>query len=195
MARSVYDDHPTAANGVAVEALEQRVRRLEDAVAAIQDTQIMEDRVVERVVQRVEHTPYPPLREGPGLIVSAARMLLPKTIDAIPENAAAPAADGTAAAPVETRPPWLLADAWREFRWVLRMLTDYRYRMSWTGRVVLVVAIVVGVLSWFMLSGLPVVGGVLDRVVLILAAVVTYKAMCREVVRYQELLGRVYRYR
>ena len=195
MARSAHDDPPTA-NGVAVEALEQRVRRLEDAVAAIQDTQLMEDRVVERVVQRVEHAPYPPLREAPGLIVSAARMLLPKTIDAVPDGAAAPpAADGTPPAADETRPPWLLADVWRELRWMLRMLTDYRYRMSWTGRIVLVAAIVVGVLSWFMVSGLPVVGGVIDRVVLILTAVVTYKAMGREVVRYQELMARVYRYR
>jgi hypothetical protein len=67
--------------------------------------------------------------------------------------------------------------------------------MSWTGRIVLVVAIVVGVLSWFMLSGLPVVGGVIDRVVLILTAVVTYKAMGREVHRYQELMAQIYRYR
>ena len=37
-----------------VEALEHRIRRLEDAIAALQDTQLIEDRVVERVRQRVE---------------------------------------------------------------------------------------------------------------------------------------------
>ena len=82
-----------------------------------------------------------------------------------------------------------------ELRWMARMLTDYRYRMSWTGRIVLVAAIIVGFLSWFVLSGLPVVGGILDRVVLILTAIVTYKAMSREVQRYQELMARIWRYR
>jgi hypothetical protein len=174
-------DDPTDGEG-----LERRVRRLEDAVAAIQDTQIMEDRVVERVVERVEQAPYSP-REGSGVIASAARMLMPKTVDAVPtENAG----------PVEAaRTAWLFSGLVNDLRWMLRMFTDYRYRMSWTGRIVLVAAIVAGILSWFVISGLPFVGGILDRVVLVLAGVVTYKAMAREVQRYQELMARVWRYR
>src|SRR6059058_2421422 len=168
MSRSAHDDSRDAANGVAVEALEQRVRRLEDAVAAIQDTQIMEDRVVERVVQRVEHAPFAPLREAPGLIVGAARMLMPKMIDAVPgDGTAAAVADGAAPAADPAQTPWLVVGVLRELRWMLRMLTDYRYRMSWTGRIVLVAAISIGVLSWLLLSGLPLLGGILDRVVLI----------------------------
>jgi hypothetical protein len=192
MARSAHDDNPDA-NGVHVEALEQRVRRLEDAVAAIQDTQLMEDRVVERVCARVERAPFPPLRESAGMVVTAARMLMPKTVDSVPgDGAAAASADG---APTDAGRPWMIVGVLNELRWMLRMLTDYRYRMTWTGRSVLVVAIIVCVLSWFMISGLPVVGGLIDRVVLILAAVVTYKAMTREVARYQELMARVYGYR
>src|SRR5947209_18597436 len=68
-------DQSRDANG---EALEERVRRLEDAVAAIQDTQLMEDRVVERVVHRVEHFSAP---SGPGFFAGAARMLLPRTVE------------------------------------------------------------------------------------------------------------------
>ncbi len=176
-----HDEH---ADG---EALERRVRRLEDAVAAIQDTQLMEDRVVERVVERVEHIGRQP--DGSGLLVNAARMLMPRTIDAVP-------ADGEAAiSPGAAQSPWLVMAVLVELRWMLRMLTDYRYRMSWTGRIVLIVAIVVVLLSWFVLSGLPLVGGILDRVVLILTAIVTYKAMSREVQRYQELMARVWRRR
>src|SRR5438105_4824108 len=69
-----------------VEALEQRVRRLEDAIAALQDTQLMEDRVVERVRQRVElhHVEGP--RPAGGLILSAARMLMPKPAEEAPPN-------------------------------------------------------------------------------------------------------------
>lgn len=170
------------------ETLERRVRRLEDAVAAIQDTHLMEDRVVERVAHRVEHLSY---SQSSGLIVGAARMLLPKTIDAIPENGTA-AANGTAST-AEPQPAWSMLIIFQEFRWILRMLTDYRYRMSWTGRAVLVVAIIACILSWFLLSGLWFIGGIIDRIVLILAAVITYKAMTREVARYQELMARLYR--
>src|SRR5437762_9248785 len=105
MARSARDDSHDA-NGVPGEALEQRLRRLEDAVAAIQDTQLMEDRVVERVIQRVDHAPFPPLHEGAGVVVTAARMLLPKTVDAVPENGAPPpTADGPA---TDAGRPWMI---------------------------------------------------------------------------------------
>src|SRR5947209_14283202 len=118
-------DQSRDANG---EALEQRVRRLEDAVAAIQDTQIMEDRVVERVVHRVEHFAAP---SGPGLFAGAARLLIPRTSDSTYENGAA---DGAAA---DSRRPWGVLGVFQDLRWIMRMLGDYRYRMSWTGRIVL----------------------------------------------------------
>jgi hypothetical protein len=192
MARSAHNESHDPANGV-VDALDRRVRRLEDAVAAIQDTHLMEDRVVERVVDRMEHAPYPRLHEPPGLVASATRMLMPKTVDAVPDG---PPADGLAPPPAEAvHSTWLVLEVLLELRWILRMLTDYRYRMSWTGRVVLVSAIMVGILSWLLISGLPFIGGLLDRTVLILAAVVTYKAMSREVQFYQALMTRMYRYR
>jgi hypothetical protein len=168
------------------EALERRVRRLEEAIAAIQDTQLMEDRVVERVIERVEQSPYPP-RESTGVIASATRMLMPKTVDAAPADSAT-RVDAA-------RTAWLVSGVFNDLRWMLRMLTDYRYRMSWTGRIVLITAIVVGIVSWLVISGLPFVGGILDRTILILAAVITYKTMTREVQRYQDLMARVYRYR
>lgn len=180
--------YPPPHDDSAGEALERRVRRLEDAVAAIQDTQLMEDRVVERVVERVEIAGHQSASTGPGLVISAARMLIPRTIEAVPADAAT---DGSA--PAQT--PWLVSSVLIELRWMARMLTDYRYRMSWTGRIVLVAAIVIGILSWFILSGLPLVGGIIDRVVLVLAAIVTYKAMSREVQRYQELMARIWRHR
>jgi hypothetical protein len=182
-----HDDHPDAGLASSGESMERRIRRLEDAVAAMQDTQLMEDRVVERVVERVEL--FPPPHSGPGLIAGAARLLMPKMIDAAPDaNPTGSAATITAAA----RSTWFGAEVFGEVRWMLRMLTDYRFRMSWTGRTVLVGAIVVGFLSWFAISGLPLVGGILDRTVLVLAAIVTYKAMGRELHRYRELMARVY---
>jgi hypothetical protein len=172
-------DESRDANG---EALEQRVRRLEDAVAAIQDTQLMEDRVVERVVHRVEHFSAP---SGPGFFAGAARMLIPRSTEA--------AGNGAANGTPEAGRTSVVVGFFQDLRWIMRMLGDYRYRMSWTGRIVLVSAIVVGVLSWLLLAGLPLVGGIGDRFVLILAAVITFKAMQREVVFYQERLARIRR--
>src|SRR4051794_6851827 len=110
--RAFPGPHDEPADG---EALERRVRRLEDAVAAIQDTQIMEDRVVERVAHRVEHASY---AQGPGMIVSAARMLMPKSVDAIPEGGAAPPDTGTSA-PIDSRSPWMVLGVLQELRWII----------------------------------------------------------------------------
>src|SRR5580704_15638987 len=89
------DDSPNPGLAGSGESFERRIRRLEDAVAAMQDTQLMEDRVVERVVERVDL--YPQLPASPGLFAGAARMLLPKTIDAPPDAAATPPAAATGA--------------------------------------------------------------------------------------------------
>jgi hypothetical protein len=185
-----------------VEALEQRVRRLEDAVAALQDTQLMEDRVVERVRQRVElhHLEAP----RSGLILSAARMLLPKPVEDVPPesppaDAEAPA-DGQSAAPPgppsdASRPCWLVVDFYRELRAMVRMFADYRYRMSWSAKVVPLAAIVIALLSWLLISGIWFVGALTDRVIDLVLIVLVYKTMSRELQRYREMLARVTRYR
>jgi hypothetical protein len=172
-------DESRDANG---EALEQRVSRLEHAVAAIQDTQLMEDRVVERVVHRVEHFAAP---SGPGIFAGAARMLIPRSI--------VPAETGAVNGTPEGGRTSVVVGFFQDLRWIIRMLGDYRYHMSWTGRIVLMGAIVVCILSWLLVTGLPLVGGIVDRVVLIVAAVITFKAMQREVVFYQERLARARR--
>lgn len=187
-----------------VEALEQRVRRLEDAMAALQDTQLMEDRVVERVRQRVElhHVEQP--RQA-GLFVSAARMLMPKQVEEVPPDPAHPdggaaadgqTANGAAAPPPEARQPgWLLVELYREIRGMFRMFADHRYRMTWTGKAVPLAAILVAVISWLLLSGIPLIGGLLDRIVDLTLIVLVYKAMSRELFRYREVLSRIYGYR
>jgi hypothetical protein len=69
--------------------------------------------------------------------------------------------------------------------------------MSWTGRVILPVAITIAVLSWWLFSGnFFGVGTLIDRAVDVVLVVVVYKVLSREVQRYHELLARlVYRYR
>jgi hypothetical protein len=186
-----------------VEVLEQRVRRLEDAIAALQDTQLMEDRVVERVRQRVElhHAEQP---RPAGLFVSAARMLMPKQVEEVPPDQPhadagaapdGPTANGAAPPPEATQPGWLLVELYREIRGMVRMFADHRYRMSWTGKAVPLAAILAAVISWLLISGIPLIGGLLDRLVDLTLIVLVYKAMSRELCRYRELLARIYGYR
>jgi hypothetical protein len=186
-----------------VEALEQRVRRLEDAIAALQDTQLMEDRVVERVRQHVElhHVEQP---RPAGFIVSAARMLMPKTVEEVPPDPAhvdpaaaeGQTANGATAPPTEAaQPGWLVVELYREIRGMIRMFADHRYRMSWTGKAVPLAAILAAVISWLLISGIPLVGGLFDRAVDLTLIVLVYKAMSRELGRYRELLSRIYGYR
>jgi hypothetical protein len=125
-------------------------------------------------------------------------MLPAKTIEASPADglASADSPSGVEAVAVAARSTWLLMEVFRDFRAIVRMFTDYRYRMTWTARIVLVVAISVAVLSWFLLSGNFLgVGTAIDRVVLVVVVVVIYKVLSREVERYRELLSRIYRYR
>ena len=57
----------------------------------------------------------------------------------------------------------------------MRMFADYRYRMSWTGRVVPIACIVLGVLSFFIIRLVPLVGSVLDFVIDFVLIVILYK--------------------
>jgi hypothetical protein len=185
--------------GETVEALEQRVRRLEDAVAALQDTQLMEDRVVERVRQRLE-LPY----DGPpaGLFASAARMLLPKTVEEVPPDdaPATPAGDATAngaAGSTEAQKPgWVIMDLARELRLMLRMFADYRYRLSWSGRMVPLIAVVIAVVAYVLFDDrMFILGDLINAVINAVLVVIVYKTLSREAQRYRGLIARVYRYR
>src|ERR1700730_4870666 len=63
-----------------VEALEHRVVRLEDAVAQLQDTQPIEERVAERVADRIGRNRSHPVRDTTGIILEAGRHLLPAAL-------------------------------------------------------------------------------------------------------------------
>ncbi len=67
-------------------ALEQRVRRLEDAVATLQDTGPLEERIVERVCRRLNRESAPASQESGG-VLKAGRQLLPAALDLIRNKA------------------------------------------------------------------------------------------------------------
>jgi hypothetical protein len=190
MARSMTEADPIAAVE-SVEGLETRVHRLEQAVAALGDTQLMEDRVVERVARRIE-----PGANGNSSPPTARLRQAVK-----PEPADAPKHDDRHAEPAfashdsgATRAGWLVTEFLDEVRTMFRMMGDYRYRFSWTGRVIPLACIVIGLLSWFLIgNGIPLIGGAMDRIIDLILIVVAYKALSREVLRYRSGAGRILR--
>src|SRR5262249_26041433 len=128
------------------DSLEQRVRRLEDAVANLQDTRPIEDRIVERVSERLGSKPTPPPPERTEYMISAERRTPPPPEDrrapleplpAAPMPVLLPPASPVPlpAAPDVERYPWLLFDFFRELRAIIRMFFDVRYPVGWSARV------------------------------------------------------------
>ena len=112
--------HPASANGSPTE-LEQRVRRLEDALAHLQDGRAEPATAVASVVRAVPVTPGEATAQ---VLLDVGRRWLGGTDSATPVTA------------LPRRPAWLIVETWAEARAIVRMFLDPRYRLSWTGRIV-----------------------------------------------------------
>jgi hypothetical protein len=164
--------------------LEQRVRRLEDAIAQLQDLQGIQTRVAGRAPGPAPRAqPATPARSSAELLLNVGKHLL--------GAAAAPAAP-PAPQPPPAPPPlsgrargvWLLRDTVAEVRAILRMFVDPRYRMSWAGRIVAVGLVVAFVFSswWVPGTSIPLVNKAVDLVL----AFVLFKVLGYEARRYRE---------
>jgi hypothetical protein len=198
------DDRPTGrTDRGAGEALEARVRRLEDAVTALQDTNLMEQRLLERLRARPEMASPELLPGSTGFLLDAGRMLLPRAVeqftaatepDVPPPNPHPPQAAllSPPAAPALPSPKrgWLLMDLVRELRTFLQMYFDYRFHLSWTARFVPLAAAGVFLVSWLLIRNLVlIVGPLLDYAIFLVLVVVTYKVLSREAARYREQMS------
>ena len=173
------------------ETLEQRVHRLEDAVAALQDTQIMEDRVCERVMGKMGRI-LPPDAAG---IIEAERRGYPPAGDAPPAEEPPPGSPPLP--PAVTRSAWLVVEVFRELRTIIRMFFDPRFRVSWSAVFALMILAAILVSQWLPQPWMiiPVIGPVLDKVVGLILALFAYKILSREMRRYQEAVAHLPSYR
>src|SRR5262249_41722229 len=101
--------------------LEERVRRLENALAALQESQ-------QREPPRAEQVSSHQTRH----LIEAGQRLLPLAVDAL-QGTVAPA-DVVKLKPPPQRQPWLFFDIYTEVRAIVRMYVDPRYRLTWTAR-------------------------------------------------------------
>jgi hypothetical protein len=166
------------------ESLEQRVDRLEDAVAALQDTHLMEERIMDRVVHRLNRD-----HAGDSIgIVDAERRTSPPPRES---EESSPEAPPRPVPSVAAKPAWLFVETLAELRAMVAMFFDTRFRVGWGAYFSVLVLAFVLVSSWLLpFSHLPVVGGPLDKAVGLILALFAYKRLHREVTRYREVVGR-----
>ncbi len=162
-----------ANQGPAPADLERRVQRLEETIDSLQDTQALEDRVVERVTRHLAPT-------------HAAKVI---ALSAPPAQANSKWVDPPPGPPGSAH-SWLLIDLLNDARILPAMLLDRRFRMAWTTHLVVWPFLVLILLShyWFPLAWILGVGTYFDKLVDLLLAFCIYKALSREARRYREML-------
>lgn len=177
-------------------ALAERVRRLEDQLVARELAPQADEEVAQRVLtilaekasqHRVLAGTAPPV---PGLITTALTA-------ARAAQAFFPAAPpGVAPQPTETGfRAWLLTQVVGEFRLMALMYFDARYRLSRVAQFGVPAVLVLMVMNYFFFAGIPVPFiGIFERVVLIVFAVVLYRLLAREAVRYKQVLDYLSQY-
>ncbi len=162
---------PTPPTRTSSLSLEERVRRLEDALAALQQQHSL------TTLHPAEPTePAPPEADSlAGVLATTGRRLLLS-------GDAAPA--GTAPALVEGR-RWLPFEMLAELRAMLRMIFDPRYRMTLQARVIPPLVLLAMFFNWWIVGSFPVLGWLVERIFLVLLSYVLFKVLAREATRYR----------
>jgi hypothetical protein len=161
------------------ETLEQRVQRLEDAVASLQDSGPLEERITQRVADRLQGRAAP--ATGLADKVSATR-------PAPPPPTGKPFLSAPSVGPQVARQTWLIFDVLAELRAMVRMFFDVRYHVGWSTRLTVLVLVPLLFLWhwWVPLTGVWLFGPLLEKSVDLVLAFFIYKALSREAQRYRE---------
>jgi len=176
------------------EPLDLRVSRLEDAVAHLQDTRQLEERLAERVTNRLKKDPVASRQDATGITANAGRHT------AAPEAQLANAQANAAAHPegdflVRLRRTWFLYEAYAEVRTIIRMFFDRRYRVSWQCKVIPLVLVFFFLSSWFWIpftSILPwFIVSPMNKTIDLVLAFLLFKFLAREASRYRAFLAEV----
>lgn len=198
-ARTPADPPPTETPSEAASrtpSLEQRVRRLEELVALLQERRAIPARVASVAAETPpmdrphEARPVPPPTVPPpaatAVMLDLGKRLLGATS---PVSTAAPASIPNIPPPGNrTSLLWLLRDTWAEARAIVRMFLDPRYQLPWSARVLplLILAAILTSKFWVPGSSIPFLGDwLLVRFVDLLLAYLLFKWLGHEARRYR----------
>jgi hypothetical protein len=163
--------------------LEQRVRRLEEALAQLQASRSSVPPPRERFTEHRPPILLPapvPATEGKGLVDAVRRSIAPA------EPPVAPSA--AALVPAGVRRHWFLMDVVADLRAMARMCVDPRYRMSKAGWAVSLGLLVAFFLSYWWVPGtiIPLFGYWINKAVDLALAYALFRVLTREARRYRE---------
>ncbi len=161
--------------------LAQRVARLENDVCglkanAVKDSAALENRIVERVTERLQKNASSDQVTATPPMASAARATFA-------EPPLQPA--------FRRGYSWLFVDMFTDARLIVLMLLDRRYSVAWTTHLVFWVVVPAILTSgwWFPLAYLPFLGHPVDKLLDLFLAFGVYKALSREVHSYREAIS------
>jgi hypothetical protein len=169
--------------------LEQRIRRIEDVLAHLQEQRSGETRVVTHPA-----SPSPPA-SSPAMPAASAstaalfdmgKRLLGSAAHAVMQAPAPPS--GAPPSSVGGRSFWLLWDTWAEARAIVRMFVDPRYHLPWSARVLPLSLVAAIITSYYWMPGttIPVLGTWLNKAVDLMLAFVLFKWLGHEARRYRQ---------
>jgi hypothetical protein len=194
------NDHDEADHGAyplappdPAESMEQRIRRLEKAISAMQDTRLMEERVVEKVVNRIDQAPQQaPAHPGEAAdgTTNGGPELLSGSVRAVGSQLVAmtsPAAESNGS--VFSAKSWILTDIAQEIRTFFVMFFDFRYRTSPIAKIIPIGAFFMFVLSWIFMQGSVIfIGSLMNYMLDLFLVILVYKTLQREAARYRAIL-------
>lgn len=162
------------AAGVELATLASRLDALEAQVRELRDLRPIEDRITNRVLERIPIAGDAPARE-PGKSWYQRANPFRKT------SAASAAATG-----------WILVDLFQDLRMVVVMMFDRHFVMSWTSRGLIVLALLIAITSSVWLSPfslIPLIGStiqrILDTILVLMCGGLLFKVLHRETQRYR----------
>ena len=191
MTDSTTDPPFTAGPAGSFDDLEGRVRKLEVAVAELPapaDDEVIVNRVLARLSALAEGRSMTGTDLERVVVLDPPRSA-PLTPVPPPPDGAVPQTPGPP--PDPTRKKWILTQFFAEVRLMFRMYFDPRYRISRTTQFLLPVILGLVVFNYFFFSmwvSILFVSPVVERVLLIVLAVLGYKILTRELTRYREVL-------
>ena len=173
----------------ALRPLEQRVRRLEDALAQLQEQHGIETRFRLRPGGPQPPTPPPAAPAPPistAVLLDVGKRLLGAGADAVRQAPAPPSGAPPPSAPASSL--WLFWDTLAEARAIVRMFVDPRYHLRWSARVLPLVVLAAILTSYYWVPGttIPLLGSWINKAVDLILAFLLFKWLGHEARRYRQ---------
>src|SRR5262249_2510527 len=146
-----------------------------------------EQRVLERVSERLHHSAAPPAGDS-NAIIEAGKVILPGMVRAVgPQFNAPTSPTASSSGSVFSAPKWVITDIVQEVPTFFVMYFAYRYTVSTPARVIPLVALVIFILGWVLKSFTAdnFFGAALQHLTNLVLVVIVYKTMQREAARYR----------